>query len=103
MIWTSFWTTGEVGRYDPNGKSWKVWPLPNSGSGCYAVYVDSHDKIWLTDFNANAIVRFDPDTEKFDSFTSTRHRANVRQLSGRPGEVWGAESGVDRLVVVREK
>jgi virginiamycin B lyase len=103
MIWTSFWTTGEVGRYDPNGKSWKVWPLPNSGSGCYAVYVDSHDKIWLTDFNANAIVRFDPDTEKFDSFTSTRHRANVRQLSGRSGEIWGAESGVDRLVVVREK
>jgi virginiamycin B lyase len=26
--------------------------------------------------------------------------ANVRQLLGRPGEVWGAESGVDRLVVV---
>ena len=27
--------------------------------------------------------------------------ANVRQLLGRPGEVWGAESGVDKLVVVR--
>jgi virginiamycin B lyase len=25
----------------------------------------------------------------------------VRQLLGRPGEVWGAESGTDRLVVVR--
>jgi virginiamycin B lyase len=25
----------------------------------------------------------------------------VRQLLGRPGEVWGAESGVDKLVVVR--
>jgi streptogramin lyase len=24
-------------------------------------------------------------------------------LSGRPGEVWGAESGTDRLVVVRGK
>jgi streptogramin lyase len=25
----------------------------------------------------------------------------VRQLLGRPGEVWGAESGADALVVVR--
>jgi virginiamycin B lyase len=103
MIWTSFCTTGEVGRYDPNGKSWKVWPLPNSGSGCYAVYVDSKDKVWLTDFTANAVVRFDPETEKFESFPSSRRDASVRQLSGRPGEVWGAESGADRLVVVREK
>jgi virginiamycin B lyase len=103
MIWASFWTTGEVGRYDPNSKNWRVWPLPASGSGCYAVYVDSGDKIWLTDFIANAIVRFDPETEKFESFPSTRRNARVRQLLGRPGEVWGAESGVDRLVVVREK
>ena len=27
--------------------------------------------------------------------------AAVRQLLGRPGEVWGAESGADKLVVVR--
>jgi virginiamycin B lyase len=101
MIWASFWTTGEVGRYDPNTKSWKVWALPNSGSGCYAVYVDDHDKVWLSDFTANAIVRFDPDTEKFESFPSTRRDASVRQLLGRRGEVWGAESGADRLVVVR--
>jgi len=26
----------------------------------------------------------------------------VRELQGRPGEIWGAESGTDRLVVVRE-
>ena len=102
MIWASFWTTGEVGRYDPNSKSWKVWALPKSGSGCYAVYVDDRDKVWLTDFTANAIVQFDPDTEKFQSFPSTKTYSSVRQLLGRPGEVWGAESGVDRLVVVRD-
>ena len=103
LLWASFWTTGEVGRYDPNTKTWKVWALPKSGSGCYAVYVDDRDKVWLTDFTANAIVRFDPATEKFDSFPSDRRGAAVRQLLGRPGEVWGAESGVDRLVVVREE
>ena len=29
--------------------------------------------------------------------------ANVRQILGRPGEVWAPESGVDRLVVFRRK
>ena len=102
MLWASFWTSGEVGRYDPNGKTWKVWPLPTSRSGCYAVYVDERDKVWLTDFTANAIVKFDPATEKFESFPSTKRNAAVRQLLGRANEVWGAESGVDRLVVVRD-
>jgi virginiamycin B lyase len=101
-LWVSFWYTGEVGRYDPLTKAWTVWALPKSGDGCYAVYVDDKDKVWLTDFVANAIVRFDPATERFESFPSNREGAAVRQLLGRPGEVWGAESGTDRLVVVRE-
>lgn len=102
LLWVSFWTTGEVGRYDPLNKTWRVWALPNSKRGCYAVYVDDKDKVWLTDFEANAIVRFDPLTEKFDSFPSNKSNASVRQILGRPGELWGAESGTDRLVVVRD-
>ena len=35
-------------------------PLPKSKSGCYSVYVDEQDKVWVTDFVANAILRFDP-------------------------------------------
>jgi virginiamycin B lyase len=100
-LWVSLWHSGEVGRYDPAARSWKVWSLPNSKSGCYSVYVDEQDKVWLTDFVANAIVRFDPATEKFESFPSSKRGASVRQMLGRPGEAWGAESGNDRLVVVR--
>ena len=57
--------------------------------------------MWVTDFDANAILRFDPVTEKFESFPSSRRGASVRQLLGRSGEVWGAESGTDRLVVIK--
>jgi virginiamycin B lyase len=46
-------------------------------------------------------LRFDPVTEKFESFPSSRRGASVRQLLGRSGEVWGAESGTDRLVVIK--
>ena len=102
LLWVSFWNSGEIGRYDPMTKTWKVWSLPKSKGGCYAIYVDNNDKVWVTDFIANAIHRFDPATETFESFPSDKRGASVRQLLGRPGEVWGAESGVDRLVVVKE-
>lgn len=102
LLWVSFWHSGEIGRYDPQAKAWKVWALPQSKGGCYAIYVDDKDKVWVTDFIANAIHRFDPVGERFDSFPSDKRGAAVRQLLGRSGEVWGAESGTDRLVVVRD-
>lgn len=101
ILWVSFWHAGELARFDPQAKAWKSWPLPNSRSGCYSVYVDEKDKVWVTDFVANAILRFDPVTEKFESFPSNKRGAAVRQMLGRVGEVWGAESGTDRLVVLR--
>lgn len=55
----------------------------------------------MTDFGSNALVRFDPASERFDTFRLRAPDANVRQLLGRRGEVWGAESGADRLVVAR--
>jgi virginiamycin B lyase len=103
LLWVSFWNSGELGRYDPLKKEWKVWHLPASPSeGCYAVYVDEKDKVWVSDWPANAIARFDPTTERFVSFPSDKPRADVRQILGRPGEVWAAESGTDRLVVIKE-
>lgn len=98
-IWVSYWNTGQVGLYDPAAHRWREWKLPGNAHA-YAVWVDDKDKVWLTDWSTNAIVRFDPNTEKFESTPSDRAGANVRQMLGRAGEVWGAESGLDRLVMV---
>jgi virginiamycin B lyase len=100
-LWISEWNTGHVSVFDPADGVWKTWKLPGASPRAYSVYVDEQDKVWLTDFSANAIVRFDPVKESFDSFPSDRSGANVRQMLGRKGEVWGAESGTDRLVVIR--
>lgn len=101
-IWVSYWNTGHVGLYDPAAKSWREWKLPGNAH-TYSVWVDDKDIVWLTDWSINAIVRFDPATEKFASFPSNRETANVRQMLGRSGEAWGAESGTDRLVMVPAK
>lgn len=99
-LWVSEWNSGNVSRHDPADGSWRAWKLPGDNPRAYAVYVDDKDKVWLTDFAANAIVRFDPLTEKFATFRSDKPGANVRQLDGRPGETWGAESGNDRIVLI---
>lgn len=48
----------------------------------------------------NSLVRFDPLDETFEVFTLPSTEANVRQILGRTGEIWGAESGADKLVVI---
>jgi virginiamycin B lyase len=96
-IWVSYWNTGQVGRYDPATRAWREWKLPGDARA-YSVWVDPQDQVWLTDWSANSIVRFDPAAEKFTAYPSDRDGANVRQMLGRAGEAWGAESGNDRLV-----
>jgi virginiamycin B lyase len=103
QIWVSEWNSGQVSRYDPKTNAWRSWKLPGEKPRAYAVYVDETDRVWLSDFGANAMVRFDPAHEKFESFPSERSGANVRQILGRPGEVWAPESGADRLIVYRTK
>jgi virginiamycin B lyase len=100
-LWVSEWNAGQLGMHDPSSGSWKEWRLPGGSPRAYSVYVDETDRVWLSDFGANALVRFDPRTETFETIPLPSQGASVRQLHGRPGEVWGAESGVDRIVVVR--
>jgi virginiamycin B lyase len=99
-IWVSEWNSGNVSVHNPDDGSWRTWRLPGQRPRTYSVYVDDKDKVWLTDFGGNAIVRFDPVTEKFNVFPSDKPNANVRQMDGKPGQAWGGESGTNRLVMV---
>jgi virginiamycin B lyase len=100
-VWVSEWNTGQLAVYNPTTQEWREWRLPGHNPMPYAVYVDEQDMVWLSDFGANALVRFDPTQETFKVFSLPSPEANVRQILGRPGEVWGAESGADKLVVIR--
>jgi virginiamycin B lyase len=103
QIWVSEWNAGQLGFFSAHVNLWKEWKLPGANPMPYAVYVDDHDIVWLTDFGANAIVRVDPRTEKFTSYPHPQPNAAVRQILGRPGEVWGAMSGQDKLLLIRTR
>jgi virginiamycin B lyase len=102
-LWVSEWNAGKLAVYNPRTRRWREWRLPGANPQPYAVYVDEADLVWLTDFGSNSLVRFDPARRRFEAFRLPQQGANVRQLLGRDGEVWGAESGADRLVVARSR
>jgi virginiamycin B lyase len=123
-VWISEWNTGRLALYSPppsgppveqqstpvpspaqppTSYGWIEWTLPASRPMAYAVYVDDQDIVWVTDFGANALLRFDPTSQTFTAIPLSGPDAAVRQLLGRPGEVWGAMSGLDKLLVVRTR
>ncbi len=105
-IWVSEWNSGQLSVHDPRAKgaaAWRAWLLPGRNPRTYAVYVDERDAVWLSDFGANSVVRFDPATERFETFALPRESANVRQILGRPGEIWLPESGTEHISVIRTR
>ena len=83
------------------GRKLEELELPGERPRCYSVYVDDRDKVWLTDFSANAIVRFDPRTETLPLLPVGHVRAPTcaRWPDGRarPG---AGKAGTNRIVVI---
>lgn len=102
-VYVSEWNTGFLSRYDPASESWKSWKAPGESPQLYAVYVDETDKVWVSEWESNALLRFDPATETFEVLPNDREDANVRQINGKPGEVWVPYSGADRVVGYKTK
>jgi virginiamycin B lyase len=100
-LWVSEWNAGQVAVHDPSAGTWTEWRLRGDKPQAYAVYVDGSDIVWLSDFGANALVRFDPANKALTTFPLPDKPGNVRQILGRPGEIWGAESAADALVRLR--
>ena len=101
VLWITGWNSGDLISYDPSSQRWVERRLPGNRPKPYAVYVDERDKVWVSDFTANAIVVYDPVIDTFTTYTLPSGGAQVRQMLGRTGELWGAESGTDKLVVIR--
>jgi virginiamycin B lyase len=100
-IWVSEWSAGQLSVHDPKANTWKQWKPPGSNPMIYAVYVDERDVVWASDFGGDCVWSFDPKTEKFDRYAFGRSGINVRQILGRPGEVWLPESGTEHISVIR--
>ena len=75
--------------------------LPGQNPQPYQIFVDDEDMVWISDFNSNAIIRFNHSLEEFQLFPLPRPDAKARQLLWRTGEILGAESATDKIMIIR--
>lgn len=105
-VWVSEWNSGQLSVYDSVTKEWKAWKLPGpKAPQTYAMYVDAKDGAWVSDFGNNVIINYSPSRREWTTYPLPSPNANVRQLLGHSvetwREIWGAESGANKLVVIR--
>jgi streptogramin lyase len=48
------------------------------------------------------VIRRRTTLQRFEAFPLPDNYAGVRQLAGRKGEVWGAESAADKLFMIKD-
>ncbi len=102
-LWISEFNAGQIARFDPDSNAWRSWKLPGAEPRPYAIFVDARDVVWVSDFGDGTLLRFDPSSGRFDRVAAQAGDVWIRQLLGRAGEVWGADSAHDRLIRVVEQ
>jgi virginiamycin B lyase len=101
ILWVSEWNSGHLSRYTPATGEWKRWKMPGAKPQAYAVYVDEKDIAWVTEWGNNVTIAFDTKAERIiGTYPGSGPKANVRQILGRPGEIYLPESGLDRVMLV---
>src|SRR5215831_13930230 len=103
MIWFGNWGTGKLGRLDPKTGAVTEWDGPSGPqSQPYGMTVID-DKIWYVESNTrpNNLVRFDPKTEKFQTWQIPNGGGIVRHMMPtRDGNIAMAMSGLNMVGIV---
>ncbi len=104
MVWYGNSTMGRLGRLDPKTGSIKEWPSPSGPtSHPYAVSVVD-DIIWYNEsgMRPDALVRFDPETEKFQSWEIPSGVGIVRRMwVTRDGDLLIHQTSSNRVGIVK--
>ena len=106
MIWYADYSRGYLGRLNPASGEVKEWPSPSGPeSQPYGITV-TKDIVWYNESatRPNTIVRFDPKTEKFQSWIIPSGGIVVRNMmANKEGNLVLACSGVNRVALVEIK
>lgn len=102
-IWYADYGRGYLGRLDLATGAVKDWPSPSGPQSQPYGIRSIDDVIWYVETapRPNPLVRFDPKTEKFQSWPIPSGGGVVRNMSvTRDGNLAMAESGVNRVALV---
>ena len=102
-IWYSDYSRGYLGRLDPKTGAVKEWPSPSGPRSQPYGITAVDDVIWYSEsaVKPNTLVRFDPRTEKFQTWTIPSGGGVVRHMMATAqGNLVLACSGVNRVALV---
>ena len=106
VIWISDYSRGYLGMYDTKTGATKEWPSPSGPrSQPYGITV-LNDVVWYDEGSVkpNGLVRFDPKTEKFQTFPVLPSGGgtirNMMPTADKTGLVM-AESGVNKVAIAK--
>jgi hypothetical protein len=106
VIWYSDYARGALGRFDPKTGDAREWP--SSGgleAGPYGI-ATLNDILWYSEsgIQPNTLVRFDPETETFETWPIPSGGGVVRNMMPTSdGSLVVACSGVNRIALVEVK
>jgi len=106
VLWYGDYTRGFLGRYDPKTGKASEWKSPAGLDAAPYGITAANDIIWYCESGAspNTLVRFDPKTEKFQTFRIPSGGGTVRNMMPtKEGNLALAESGVNMVALVTLK
>jgi virginiamycin B lyase len=102
-VWYSDYSRGFLGRLDTKSGAVKEWPSPGGPASRPYGITAIDDVIWYSEsaVRPNTMVRFDPKTEKFQTWMIPGGGGVVRNvMATRDGNIAIAESGVNKVGLV---
>lgn len=106
VIWYTDYSRGYLGRLDPKTGQVSEWASPGGPRSRPYGITAVGDILWYSESNTrpNTVVRFDPRTEKFQTWIIPSGGGVVRNMVHTPeGNLWLACSGVNGIAFVEVK
>jgi virginiamycin B lyase len=103
VVWYTDFARGYLGRFDPVTKTTKEFPSPGGRESEPYGIAYSRGAIWYSESSVrpNTLVRFDPKTEKFQTWIIPAGGGVVRNMMPfSNGNLALAESGLNRVALV---
>ena len=87
-VWGPGWTSDHLVKIDIETHEITLYPLPYRDGGCYQAVVDLDGIIWTVFTNADAVARFDPESEEWTWYDlptvgTESHGLQVVRVNGR--------------------
>jgi virginiamycin B lyase len=105
-VWYADYARGTIGRLDPATGNVKEWPSPSGPKSQPYGMVAVGAIVWYSESGVkpNTLVRFDPKSEKFQSWAIPSGGGVVRHMvSGPNGQLGLALSGVNGVALVETR